>query len=167
MPPANIPQVSGVLPGRAPTVSRRQFLRSTVALATASLVTPTRLRLAGAQVRFTGYPVSLGVASGCPQPESVVLWTRLAPDPLNGGGMEPGRVEVQWELAHDEHFHDGVQPHTHRPRSHSPAGAVPAGRRVVPALRARVFFGLSSYGRGRCGAGRLCGRLHLRVVLGR
>jgi len=38
-----------------------------------------------------------------------VLWTRLAPEPLTGGGMEPGRVEVHWEIAHDEHFHAPVQ----------------------------------------------------------
>jgi PhoD-like phosphatase, N-terminal domain/PhoD-like phosphatase len=109
MPQTHVPPVSAAVPRRAPTVSRRHFLRGAFALATASLVTPTRGHLARAQVRFTGYPFTLGVASGCPQPESVVLWTRLAPEPLNGGGVEPGRVEVQWELAHDENFHDVVQ----------------------------------------------------------
>jgi alkaline phosphatase D len=103
------PQVSAVLPGHAPTVSRRHFLRGAVALATGGLVTPILCHQARAQVRFTGYPFTLGVASGCPQPDSVVLWTRLAPEPLNGGGMEPGRVEVRWELAPDEHFHTIVQ----------------------------------------------------------
>src|SRR5215210_3933603 len=38
----------------------------------------------------------LGVASGDPLPNSVVLWTRLAPDPLNGGGMPDGEVTVDW-----------------------------------------------------------------------
>jgi alkaline phosphatase D len=94
---------------RLPAVSRRHFLRGAVALATASLVTPIVPRRAQAQVRFTGYPFTLGVASGCPFPDSVVLWTRLAPEPLNGGGMEPGRVEVRWEMASDEHFHTVVQ----------------------------------------------------------
>jgi alkaline phosphatase D len=107
--PTHIPQVSAAAPTHASTLSRRHFLRGAVALATASLVTPTLRPLAHAQVRFTGYPFTLGVASGCPQPESVVLWTRLAPEPLNGGGMEPGRVEVHWEVAHDEHFHATVQ----------------------------------------------------------
>ena len=101
--------VSTATPTRASTVSRRHFLRGAVALATASLMTPTLSRRARAQVRFTGYPFTLGVASGCPQPDSVVLWTRLAPEPLTGGGMEPGRVEVHWEIAHDEHFHALVQ----------------------------------------------------------
>ena len=36
--------------------------------------------------RFAANPFSLGVASGDPAPDGVVLWTRLAPDPLNGGG---------------------------------------------------------------------------------
>ena len=41
---------------------------------------------------------ALGVASGCPRPQSLVLWTRLT-----GAGL-PAQVEVQWELAHDEAF---------------------------------------------------------------
>jgi alkaline phosphatase D len=44
---------------------------------------------------------SLGVASGDPGADSVVLWTRLAPAPLEGGGMEPRPVLVQWEVAID------------------------------------------------------------------
>src|SRR5262245_37548152 len=90
------PQVSTVAPGHTPTVSRRYFLRGTVALAAASLAMPPLSHRVRAQVRLTGYPFTLGVASGCPQPDSVVLWTRLAPEPLAGGGMEPGRVEVHW-----------------------------------------------------------------------
>jgi alkaline phosphatase D len=109
MPPSHVPPVSTVLPGQASSVSRRHFLRGTIALAAASLVSPAQRHRAGAQVRFTGYPFTLGVASGCPQPERVVLWTRLAPEPLHGGGMEPERVEVQWEMAHDEHFQAIVQ----------------------------------------------------------
>lgn len=45
---------------------------------------------------------SLGVASGEPAPDSVVLWTRLAPDPLRGGGMGSAPVTVRWEVAADE-----------------------------------------------------------------
>jgi len=43
---------------------------------------------------------ALGVASGCPRPESVVLWTRVF------GADLPKRVPVAWELARDEHFSD-------------------------------------------------------------
>lgn len=50
------------------------------------------------------YPFKMGVASGDPVQDGVVLWTRLAPDPLNGGGMQTERVEVRWEVALDESF---------------------------------------------------------------
>lgn len=41
--------------------------------------------------RFGSYPFTLGVASGDPLPDGVVLWTRLAPDPvaLDGFGGLP------------------------------------------------------------------------------
>src|SRR5918992_182553 len=45
-------------------------------------------------------PFTLGVASGDPTPTGVVLWTRLAPRPLEpDGGMPGGGVRVQWEVA--------------------------------------------------------------------
>ena len=44
-------------------------------------------------------PFTLGVASGFPLPDGVVLWTRLTPDPLNGGAMPPLPITVGWELA--------------------------------------------------------------------
>ena len=55
---------------------------------------------------FDSDPFTLGVASGSPRADSIVLWTRLAPDPLAGGGMQPANVDVRWEVAHDEGFHD-------------------------------------------------------------
>ena len=50
------------------------------------------------------YPFTLGVASGDPLPHSVVLWTRLAPEPLAGGAMAGKPVLVGWEVAEDESF---------------------------------------------------------------
>ncbi|MFD5315552.1 alkaline phosphatase D family protein [Streptomyces sp. NPDC127098] len=47
---------------------------------------------------------TLGVASGDPLPDGVVLWTRLAPDPLNGGGMPDQAVSVGWQIAEDSRF---------------------------------------------------------------
>jgi alkaline phosphatase D len=47
---------------------------------------------------------SLGVASGDPIPGGVVLWTRLAPEPLTGGGMPAVDVPVRWEVSSDEGF---------------------------------------------------------------
>ena len=55
--------------------------------------------------RFADDPFTLGVASGDPTPDSVMLWTRLAPRPLDpDGGMGGVRAVVGWELASDEGF---------------------------------------------------------------
>lgn len=81
--------------------TRRSFLLRSAAL-TAALALPTARVIA--QPRFAQNPFSLGVASGYPQPASVVLWTRLAPDPLNGGGMPEAPVALRWEIAADARF---------------------------------------------------------------
>ncbi|MEJ7840520.1 MAG: alkaline phosphatase D family protein [Rubrobacter sp.] len=65
-----------------------------------------------AQPRFSDYPFKLGVASGDPLPDGVVLWTRLAPEPLaeDGlGGMPNKKVPVQWQVATDESFANVVR----------------------------------------------------------
>jgi alkaline phosphatase D len=57
--------------------------------------------------RLAGDPFTLGVASGDPLADSVVLWTRLAPDPvaLDGlGAMPDDPVDVVWEVAADDRF---------------------------------------------------------------
>lgn len=67
---------------------------------------------AGSQVsRFASNPFTLGVASGDPDHEGMVLWTKLAPEPLElGGGMPQGAfTEVTWEVATDEAMADVVQ----------------------------------------------------------
>jgi len=81
------------------SVSRRKFLISAASLAAA--VPITRLL---AQPRFDRNPFSLGIASGYPAPDGVVLWTRLAPHPHAGGGMPDAAVEVAWEVAADDAF---------------------------------------------------------------
>ena len=96
------------------SLNRRGFLRgvaaaTSVAMST-SLVTGRAhpvFSTIGSWVRtdslnFLADPFSLGVASGDPEQDSVVLWTRLAPDPLNGGGMPSAPVTVNWEIATDE-----------------------------------------------------------------
>ncbi|MEY4429949.1 MAG: hypothetical protein RLZZ182_2638 [Pseudomonadota bacterium] len=53
---------------------------------------------------------SLGVASGDPGPGSVVLWTRLAPQPLQAdGGMPDHPVPVNWFVSRDERGLEVVQ----------------------------------------------------------
>lgn len=85
----------------AESFSRRDFLLRSAALAAAGTLATPKL---WAQPRFTQNPFSLGVASGYPQPDGIVLWTRLAPEPLHGGGMPNAAVEVKWEIAADEAF---------------------------------------------------------------
>lgn len=84
---------------RDASVDRRKLLQLAAASAT-SLWLP---RSAWSQQRFAGNPFGLGVASGSPTHDSIVLWTRLlAPGLFQSLGKEA--VTVRWELAHDEQF---------------------------------------------------------------
>ncbi len=54
---------------------------------------------------LAGEPFTLGVASGEPLADSVVLWTRLAPDPADPtGGMPDELFDVAYDVARDEDF---------------------------------------------------------------
>ncbi|HXV10089.1 MAG TPA: alkaline phosphatase D family protein, partial [Burkholderiales bacterium] len=85
------------------TANRRAFLR---ALGASALLTTTGsffTRSAWGRPVFSTYPFALGVASGDPAPDGFVIWTRIAPKPLEpGGGMPAKPVEVAWEVATDE-----------------------------------------------------------------
>ncbi len=74
-------------------ISRRLFLGAT----TAGLVLPTSL----ARAQISANPFTLGIASGSPRTDSVILWTRLAPEPLLGGGMPAGDVVVRYRVWED------------------------------------------------------------------
>ncbi|WP_299536168.1 alkaline phosphatase [uncultured Streptomyces sp.] len=93
----------------AGSVSRRQVFAYGGGAA-AALMLGTGAWSAGnafAAPTLRGDPFTLGVASGDPTSDGVVLWTRLAPDPLaeDGlGGMEPKPVRVHYEIALDERF---------------------------------------------------------------
>ena len=52
----------------------------------------------------TAYPFSLGVASGSPLPNAVILWTRILHDPLNAASTPAPALTVRWEVAEDEAF---------------------------------------------------------------
>ncbi|MDN0200977.1 alkaline phosphatase D family protein [Streptomyces sp. S.PNR 29] len=90
---------------------RRRFLTAGAAVlgaaASAQLWLPTSAR--AAQTPLPDGVFSLGVASGDPLPDGVVLWTRLAPDPLNGGGMPDQAVPVEWQVAEDARFRKVVR----------------------------------------------------------
>jgi alkaline phosphatase D len=89
--------------GQTPAVfDRRGFLTCTGAMLVGSALAPYGVsRVASAQ-GLGDYPFTLGVASGDPTPDGVVLWTRLAPRPFDGGGMPHHPLAVQWQIATDE-----------------------------------------------------------------
>ncbi|MFH7041241.1 alkaline phosphatase [Paucibacter sp. JuS9] len=95
---------------------RRQLLQWALAAGAAPLF--LRHALAADTERF-----ALGLASGCPRPDRLVLWTRLT-----GPGL-PEQVEVRWELAEDEGFQriaaSGVE--AARPDSAHTVHAEPSG----------------------------------------
>ena len=84
-------------------ISRRTLLRAGGS-ATAAYVLLGRAATSSAAPPFASDPFPLGVASGDPTPNGVVLWTRLAPDPLNGGGMSDDVFGVRYEVAADAGF---------------------------------------------------------------
>nr|WP_231134839.1 alkaline phosphatase D family protein [Motilibacter deserti] len=53
------------------------------------------------------YPFTLGIASGDPSPDGVVLWTRLATDPVaedGFGGLSKDKYDVEFQVAEDLAF---------------------------------------------------------------
>ncbi|MBL8173145.1 MAG: alkaline phosphatase D family protein [Bryobacterales bacterium] len=89
------------------TDSRRRFLAQTGAWAGLTALNPCE-RVLGAP-KFAANPFSLGVASGDSTADGVVLWTRLALDPVAGGGMAPEAVAVDYRVAADEKFGNVVR----------------------------------------------------------
>ena len=90
-------------------IERREFLRY---MAAVSAIPTIALRAEGQvtdRPRFSGNPFTLGVASGDPEPNGVVIWTKLAPKPLDGGGMPNEPMTVNWEVATDEAFSNVIR----------------------------------------------------------
>lgn len=88
---------------RYPLFDRRRFLLGAGSLALFTGLNPA-VRLWAAPI-FDAYPFTLGVASGDPSPDGFVIWTRLAPKPMEEhGGMPMLAVPVHWEVAEDDKF---------------------------------------------------------------
>jgi alkaline phosphatase D len=82
-------------------ISRREFNHLAAAAGAVALVP---FAGAGAKVRFPNSPFQLGVASGDPAPDGFVIWTRLAPEPLDTGYLGQTIFEVAWEVSEDAGF---------------------------------------------------------------
>ena len=79
-------------------LTRRQFVAGAAATMAAA---PAIVRAQG----FRRYPFSLGVAAGDPAADGFVIWTRIAPEPLDQhGGMAMAPMPVGWEVASDDRF---------------------------------------------------------------
>ncbi|MET9392202.1 alkaline phosphatase D family protein [Streptomyces sp. NPDC006624] len=95
----------------AASPGRRRFLTAGAAVlgaaASAQLWLPAAAHATGTTLPDGVF--SLGVASGDPLPDGIVLWTRLAPDPLQGGGMPEQVVPVEWQVARDHRFRSLVR----------------------------------------------------------
>ncbi|HAQ36853.1 MAG TPA: alkaline phosphatase, partial [Alphaproteobacteria bacterium] len=79
-------------------ISRRLALKSAFAAAAAGFLQPWRGTAMAQTGPMPGDPFSLGVASGDPTPDGFVLWTRLAPlplEPLGGLGEQPVAVTLE------------------------------------------------------------------------
>jgi len=93
-------------------LNRRTFVLGGLAAAAGAVALPGASTSApaprtGAGIQALRFPFELGVASGDPTPDGFVLWTRLAPAPLNPdghGGMPTSDVPVEWQVATDETF---------------------------------------------------------------
>jgi len=81
---------------------RRQLLQASAGLAAAFWMSGKSWGITRRNIDLKDNPFSLGVASGDPTADGFVLWTRLAPQPIQGGGMPQENVEVTWELLSDD-----------------------------------------------------------------
>ncbi|SDT44973.1 alkaline phosphatase D family protein [Actinoplanes derwentensis] len=130
-------------------IDRRYFVLGGLSVA-GSLLLPSTNAAAAAN------PFRLGVASGDPFQTSVVLWTRLAVQPLNAdghGGMSTADVPVQWQVATTSSFSKIVSSGTVAARHakahavHVIAGGLSPGRVYYYRFRARGH--ISAVGRTR------------------
>lgn len=88
-------------------LSRRGFLSLSMSVIGAIAMSGLSARAFGASRRLTrvaSYPFTLGVASGDPTSDSVVLWTRIDADALSGQEVANDALQVDYEIAADSSF---------------------------------------------------------------
>ncbi len=87
-------------------VEQRLSRRAFVGAAATILAAPGIVGCATARRSWQSDPFSLGVAAGSPSADGFVLWTRLAPEPMNydpsaPAGMTGDGVSIEYEIAAD------------------------------------------------------------------
>ena len=86
-------------------LNRREFMLALSAVGMASAAPAYTQE----RPRFSDPPFALGVASGYPSQDGVVIWTRLVIDPSRpDGGIDPVRIRLNWAVARDEKMRDVV-----------------------------------------------------------
>lgn len=93
---------------------RRTFIKGAMSLGGISLLSCLSSQVLAARQERKGIyeypsfrinPFQLGVASGDPDSDGFVIWTRLAPEPVaEHGGMHMVPMRVHWEVAEDPAF---------------------------------------------------------------
>lgn len=89
------------------TLSRRNLLKTSAMFTGAIAMGGMSNLVFGASRRLTSLPANpfyLGVASGDPTSDSVVLWTRLAQEVLSGVGAANDALEIDYEIADSASF---------------------------------------------------------------
>ncbi len=99
-------------PGDASGAARRRWLAGALAAGAATglpgcarpVAVSTSAPGGAIEWREDRDPFALGVASGLPRTDGAVLWTRLAPAPLDpyGGVRDPVPIRVRWEVREEE-----------------------------------------------------------------
>jgi alkaline phosphatase D len=87
-----------------PKLNRRSLIRGAAAAAGGLIGSAVGSFGSFGQSRFLTDPFTLGIASGDPAPDGFVIWTRLALNPFNGGGMSDAPIDVHFDVAEDEVF---------------------------------------------------------------
>ena len=87
-------------------LDRRAFLAASARIAALAALAPLAACTGAPALKLDKDPFTLGVASGDPLADAVILWTRLAMDPLKGGGMGTAPIEVEWKIARNEALTD-------------------------------------------------------------
>ncbi len=80
--------------------TRRQILQAV----TSSIALIGLSKTVWSKQNWASEPFTMGVASGSPTSDSVVLWTRLDPVAIEAAGLSQQSVPVTWQLSSDEQF---------------------------------------------------------------